>query len=75
MCFRDADIDPARTLNGVITTILSRATDRFDAEALELLSELHDLDISAWHSYHETGAQISVPNEDVSFGFEVLSSS
>lgn len=55
-------------------SLLSRATDSYGAEALELLSELHDLDISAWHSYHETGVQISVPNEDVSFGFEVLSS-
>ena len=69
------DIDPrSDAQRSYHNSLLSRATDRFDAEALELLSELHDLDISAWHSYHETGAQISVPNEDVSFGFEVLSS-
>ena len=55
-------------------SLLSRATASYGAEELELLSELHDLDISAWHSYHQTGVQISVPNEDVSFGFDVLSS-
>jgi zinc protease len=69
----DLDATPSEA-RGYHNSLMSRATKTYTSEELELLTDLHDIDLYGWHSHRETGVQVRVPNDDVQTGFDVLRS-
>jgi zinc protease len=67
------DLDGKRTALGSFhSTLMSKGTRGYTSEAIDLLTDLHDIELTAYHGYRQSVVGVSVPNADLDVGIGVL---